>query len=290
MALRFLLDIFTSGSIQKWKKFADTDEEYEVRLHHHLEGLRFAKYDALLDSLRSTKSAPLNLDGWFRIVDFLHSLTPLSPKGSLMEGGRFNIGNDIDRASSRAFPALYLAENHETAYREKFGAPTRPRNAIGFTGGDFALRSPTSYSSLVVRGNLQNVFDLREHGALRRFVKHIRHFTVSKELIDMANALNINARPLITTSKAMLTSLMDPNWRFRPSQYGLPSNPQLFGGMLLDAGFDGVIYRSTKSEGLCVAAFPTGFPDTNSFVELRDPSPASAVTRLDTTTLAYHLS
>ena len=284
--LRYLLDIFTSSNIRGWKKHAETDEEYEVRLYHHLEGLRFAKYEALLESLRGTKSVRKDLSGWVRIVDFLYSLKPLSPKGSLKQGGRFNIGNDIDKASAKPFPALYLAENHQIAYCEKFGAPI---TGSRFSGADFSLRSPTSHSSLVVQGTLQNVFDLRSHKSLTKFVRHIRHFTLSKELIQMAKELQIEERALISQPKELLTSLMDPDWRFRPAQYGLPANSQLFGRMLADAGFDGVIYKSTKGEGYCIAAFPEAFADLSSFVELRDPSPETAVKRLDLATLPYHL-
>lgn len=286
MVLRYLLDIFTSSNILKWKKHAETDEEYEVRLYHHLEGLRFARYEALLESLRGTKSVRKDLEGWVRIVDFLYSLKSLSPKGSLKLGGRFNIGDDIDKASAKTFPALYLAENHQTAYSEKFGAPATGQK---FSGADFSLRNPTSHSSLVVRGTLQNVFDLRGHKSLTQFVRHIRHFTLSKELIEMAKELHIEERALITKPKELLGSLMDPNWRFRPAQYGLPANSQLFGRMLADAGFDGVIYRSTKADGFCIAAFPAAFPDLASYVELRDPSPETAVKRLDLETLPYHL-
>jgi len=284
--LRYLLDIFTSSNIRGWKKHAETDEQYEVRLYHHLEGLRFAKYELILESLRGAKPVRKDLNGWVRIVDFLYSLRPLSPKGSLKQGGRFNIGNDIDKASAKPFPALYLAENHQTAYGEKFGAPA---TGPSFSGADFALRSPTSHSSLVVRGTLQNVFDLRSHKNLAQFVRHIRHFVLSKELVQMAKELQIEERALITKPKELLASLMDPNWRFRPVQYGLPANSQLFGRMLTDAGFDGVIYKSTKADGYCIAAFPEAFSELASYVELRDPSPETAVKRLDLETLPYHL-
>ena len=49
-------------------------------------------------------------------------MSPLSPAGSLKGiGGRFNIGNDLDRARNQAFGSLYLAENVETAFSEYFG-------------------------------------------------------------------------------------------------------------------------------------------------------------------------
>ncbi|MCG8477244.1 MAG: hypothetical protein MI784_17395, partial [Cytophagales bacterium] len=49
-----------------------------------------------------------------------------------------------------------------------------------------------------------------------------------------------------------------------------------------DAGFDGIIYASTKGPKACVALFPTNFPGSESHVELADDAPRGTThTRLD---------
>lgn len=58
-------------------------------------------------------------------------------------------------------------------------------------------------------------------------------------------------------------------------QFGIPANSQVFAGFVIDAGFDGIVYPSTRGEGNCVAVFPQNFPDRDSSVELLDPAPSA---------------
>jgi hypothetical protein len=70
-----------------------------------------------------------------------------------------------------------------------------------------------------------------------------------------------------------------------PSQYEIPANPQVFGRLLLDAGFDGVLYPSTKGPKSCIALFPDNFARSDSYLEVADEGPPSAgVLRLDSST------
>jgi hypothetical protein len=50
----------------------------------------------------------------------------------------------------------------------------------------------------------------------------------------------------------------------------------------MDAGFEGVIYPSTKGKGRCVAIFPKNIDGTDSYLQLVDDPPEGAsCTRLD---------
>lgn len=79
--------------------------------------------------------------------------------------------------------------------------------------------------------------------------------------------------------------LLHANWRTDPVQYGLPSNPQVFGRLCAAAGAHGILYPSARNSGKhCLALFPQNWRGSGSYVELMDPCPAgTTVRRLDGT-------
>ena len=242
-------------------------------------------YADLCDALRQSAPASIVVDRWTRIVDYKYSLQPLSAAGSLVRGGRFNIGNDLDPGKYPVFPALYLAEDHDTAYAERFGQ--RPSGSGGLEGHEYALRTPGSFTSVNVNGQLHNLFDLRNAKNLRQFIAIISGFELPKELRNLAASAGIKSPLLVRSAGQLKMSLLAHNWRLYPSQYEIPSNPQVFGRLVVDAGFDGIIYASTKGPKACVALFPTNFSGSESHVELADDAPRGTThTRLDQETWA----
>ncbi len=142
-------------------------------MYFDLERQRAASHEELCDALRSAGSVDIQVDGWARVCDYRWSLTPLSPAGSLKEiGGRFNIGSDLDRARGQQFPALYIAEDVDTACAEFFGGV--PESITGpLQIQEFALRRKTSFTTFTLRGRVENVLDLRTSSSLRDFAKII---------------------------------------------------------------------------------------------------------------------
>jgi len=279
-----LLDQFSQSDLHTWRYAAAGIEEYYVCLFYHLEGLRQLHIEELCNALRSSGGITQNMDGWCRIVDYSYSLDPLSAKGSLISGGRFNIGTDIDRSPQSQFPALYCAENYKTAYLEKFGASEIGKGS-GFAGHEFALRSPASFSAVRLNGTVNNIFDLRSDYNLKSFVKIIRHFDLTKELKFLAKSLHIPTPWLVTTVLHLKKTFLQPEWRNWPAQFGIPSNPQVFGNLLRNAGFEGVLYPSSKGNENCLAIFLDNLTGSDSFVELADEVPAGVSnTRLDSET------
>jgi hypothetical protein len=69
-------------------------------------------------------------------------------------------------------------------------------------------------------------------------------------------------------------------------QFDVPSNSQIFGELVCQAGIQGIIYRSTKTTGVCLAVFPNNLAAAPSaYVELVPPVPDEIeLTRLDWTT------
>jgi hypothetical protein len=115
------LEALSSATFQQWQAHGKAQSEYQYRLYFDLETQRAAHKAELCQALRDSASVSLNIDGWWRVIDFSYCMHALSPAGSLQwVGGRFNYGNDIDSTRFPPFPALYLAEDFTTAFRERF--------------------------------------------------------------------------------------------------------------------------------------------------------------------------
>lgn len=52
---------------------------------------------------------------------------------------------------------------------------------------------------------------------------------------------------------------------------------KFFGRMLRDAGFEGVIYPSTKGTAKCISVFVENLTGSDSYIELRDAAPESVM-------------
>ena len=142
------LDRFTQASLRQWLATKGNLDGLQRALYFELEPLRQRNEGRLLDALRSQTLASLPFEAWSRILDYRYGLQPLSVAGSLKgEGGRFNIGADLSPGTFTPFPALYVAEDYETAFRERFGAPSTPR-PDGLSVQELALRSPGSFTQV----------------------------------------------------------------------------------------------------------------------------------------------
>lgn len=277
------LDKFSEVDLRTWKKLADLERQYHVGLFYHLEGLRELKSAAIEESLLANGADSFAAEGWYRIVDFQYSLEALSCRGSLLSGGRFNIGHDLEPSRFPPFPALYLASSYETAYLEKFGAPSTPDpDRSKFTGAELALKKPPSFTAVKLRVHVNNIFDLRKTSNLNEFAAIVGEFKMTRELISLARTLGRKPPWLLRTASQIKESMLADNWRLYPVQFDIPSNPQVFGRVLKNAGFEGIVYPSAKNAEPCTAVFVENLDGSDSFVELIDAAPAANKhTRLD---------
>jgi len=258
-------------------------ETYQVQLYYHLASLRQLYGAEIRDALAALHSEELNLTNWVRIIPWQYAQEPLSSKGSLKAGGRFNIGGDLDPKNFPPFPVLYIAQNYQTAYAEKFGVIPKS-SGDQLSGIELALQDPDSFCSVNINGHLSGLFNLEKPGSLNAFVEIIRNFKLPEDLRILANHLGISEPRTVTTVKQLKISLLARNWRFLPAQFGIPANPQVFGRLLLDAGFNGIIYRSTRHGGRCIAVFPQNLVDSDCYLEVADPPPPGIrLSRLDAT-------
>jgi hypothetical protein len=114
----------------------------------------------LIAALQGASSGPYSFQHWVRTVTYQYSLEPLSCAGSLTDiGGRFNAGCELDDNTVSPWPALYVAQDLETAFREKFGIASDDV-VDGLTAHELALNGKVSHSNVILNGHLENVFDM----------------------------------------------------------------------------------------------------------------------------------
>jgi hypothetical protein len=223
---------------------------------------------------------------WTRIVDYEFADTPISPAGSLRNvGGRFNLGADLRGAGFDPWPVLYLAQDYDTAYMERFTLP--PNGAAGvLKPHELALRRLPSFASVNVRVSVDAVFDLTRPDALRPLIDVIGKFKLPPRVAKLTSLLKLKkgAVHLVRSAAELHKVVMSPDWRLWPAQFDLPSQSQLLGKYVSDAGFEAIRYRSTKNAGDCLAVICRNLADSDAFVELADrPNQGTQCTRLDRT-------
>jgi hypothetical protein len=194
------------------------------------------------------------------------------------QGGRFNVGA-IDPMRYPMFPALYLAADKGTGLAEVLG---RDKGIGSLTPEELALTKPASISALSVSGKLESVLDVRVSGNLSAFVSLINVFKLSKSLVSEARRLGWSPLRLVTTVAELKAVLMLENWRNWPMLYDVPAAGQIFGGVAMDAGIEGILYESVLTGKECLAVFSKNFLNSSSYIELDDPAPQDDVpTRID---------
>ena len=143
-----VLEEFSRASLAQWRNAGRNLHQYSQSLFFDLEKHRAAHSDELVAAIRTSLTGSATFKSWARVVDWRYSTQPLSTEGSVnADGGRFNIGRQLNAAIYTAFPALYLAEDFPTAYRERYGID-RETKTNGLTADELALISSTVLISL----------------------------------------------------------------------------------------------------------------------------------------------
>lgn len=278
------LDQFSRASVGQWKRAGRNLERLGQILYFELERHRAENAEELVDATRSRLSGPLQFEGWARIVDYRYTLEPLSVAGSVQrDGGRFNIGGALNPAVFPAFPALYLAEDLETAFRERFGIERRAQPG-GLSGEETLLRRPGSFTHVEVGGKVELLFDVGDLDALRPFASVIARFKMPALARTLSRQLRMSNPPFLVRSAGSLqTQLLHANWRLQPAQYDLPSNSQIFGRICAAAGAHAILFPSARlSSRRCLALFPQNWTGSESYVEVTGGLPSAATcVRLD---------
>ncbi len=263
---------FSAFEIQK-----DKILRYYWDLYNDLAYQRHKIADRLRDALLEATIRPYEFNGWQRQVRYKYSLTPLSPKGSLIEpGGRFNIP-DINPDLIPPFPALYIAEDKETVLQEAGQKGNPPK---GLSALDLALVKKDSISIVSVSGRLESIIDLYRPQTLKAFLNLIKKFSISKDVIHSAKEIGIEIPKIASKMSSLVESLLESNWRAWCMQFDIPANCQIFGQLVANAGIEGILYPSKFTKKKCLAIYPQNF-DSESFVIIEGDSPEGTISKLD---------
>ncbi len=267
------IEILEINDIRRSIRRTDEVLNYFYKHYSHFQNERskiFSKLKNSLDSVCKTYS----FKNWHRVITYKYSNNPLSAHGSLVNdpGGRFNIG-DIDQIKFPAFPALYIAEDYETAYREKFQMPQNA-NFNGLTSDELALNKSMSNADLLLEGEINTVVDLSNKKQLQKFYEMIKVIKLSKELENEAKELELDIMYEVNSLKNLWETILDPHWRAFPMQVDVPSNSQIFGQIVHASNIEAILYPSRMQPNKkCLAIFPQNFKDSLSYVCIQDEVP-----------------
>lgn len=280
------LDRFSDESITRWNALSKDLDELQAALYFGVLPEQRRLRPELIAALGQTPPRALEFTRWSRVVTFQYSTEPLSAAGSLHAyGGRFNAGNDLDPGTLDPWPALYIAQDPETALREKFQMAATEQSG-GLSRDELALTGTQSYASVSVSGKLSQLFDMTSPATLQAIAKVFGRVRMPANAREIQKRLRLASRDLymVKTGQQLYTSALTQNWRTLPVQFGLPAPSHTLAELICAAGFEGILFRSTKSEGLCVAVFPELLV-SDSFVQLADVAPAAVChPRLDSQT------
>ena len=265
------LDRFSEASLREWKAASENLDELEAVLYFNLEPERRKLRPQLLEALQSVKPLEYPIENWVRLVDYQYGLEPLSCAGSLCSpegGGRFNVGIELDTGTLPPWPALYIAENQETAFREKFQMESKS-DVDGLSPAELALNPGVNYSVLSLHGNLHRVFDLRKDTSVAALAQILGKISMPPRARELAKKLGIPSAELfmVKSPEQVRDMALKNNWRTLPIQFGLPSQSHILAELIRASGFEAILYKSTKGPGDCVAIFPS-LMDGRSYIEV----------------------
>ena len=280
------LERFSESTLGQWKAISSNLNELHDVLHFGLEPERRRLRPEILEALSKVTPIQIDLNGWVRVVTYKYSTNPLMCAGSLTYiGGRFNPGIELEPNAIAPWPSLYIAEDFATAYREKFQMQ-QGENVDGLSPEELSLNKGSSHTTLVLNGKLTNVFDMTTVTSLDGTAAVLSKIKMPAEVKQLKRKLGIPERNLTMarTGKHLYEMAVNHNWRVLPVQFGLPSSSQVLAEMILAAGFEAILYPSTKGLGRCISIF-TEQMSSESYVELSDEAPLGTVhKRLDQNT------
>lgn len=279
--LLYHLDRFSAAEIRGWEDFKDRFSRFQWEYYQQLSYQRRRAADDLRRTLLEAAKGPFPFSKWQRVVRHRYSVEPLSLKGSVASdpGGRFNVGA-IDPDTFPPFPALYAASDKDTALQEHLCQSLTEKSDL--SPHEFALLSRASLTNVSISGRLDRIIDLGEPARLSEFVEVLAGFELSESLFREAKALRIEKPKVVRTISELMQAVLNKDWRIAPMNYDVPSQPQIFGSLVVEAGIEGIIYPSKFTQKECLAAFPHKFRGKDSFVVLDDePPPQTVERRLD---------
>ena len=227
----FLLDSINPHAIKTWIKRHQKIIDYTAQHYAFFASRRSQGMEELKQSLLDEQKEFLLDKNWKRIVSQQFSNAPLSTTGSVLSfpGGRFNIGK-IDTERFPQFPALYIAEDTETAYLECMGI-SRSEQIEGLSAMELAAAGNFSHFNII--GKLTRVLDLTKKETLANFYEIIKDIQLPIYFRREANQLHINPCLPVNSLNQLYETITIENWRFAPMQLDTPQTRKLLDKLLV---------------------------------------------------------
>jgi len=262
----FLLDNINHHAIKTWIKRHQQITDYTAQHYAFFASRRSQVMEKLKQSLLDEQNEFLLNKAWKRIISQQFSNTPLSTTGSVLNfpGGRFNIGK-IDSERFPQFPALYIAEDTETAYLECMGI-SRNKQIEGLSATELAAAG--NYAHFNIIGHLTRVLDLTKKEALANFYGIIKDIHLPIYFRREANQLHINPCLPVNSLNQLYETITIENWRFAPMQLDTPANSQIIGQIARSAGLEAILYTSAKNNHRSLCIFPDNFDNSEAYLEI----------------------
>lgn len=178
-----------------------------------------------------------------------------------------------------------MAEDFETAYREKFQLASTDLTD-GLKPDELALEHAVGLTTIFLNGRIENVFDMTSFVTLNSVGRIFRDVKIPKEASQLAKKLKISDsnKIMIQNGQQLHSAIVKNNWRVWPMQFGIPAPSQTMAELIKAAGYEGILYPSSKGPGRCLAVFPENLSDL-SHIDLIGSTPSAAtITRLDSNT------
>lgn len=262
----FLLDSINPRAIKTWAKRHQKIVDYTAQHYAFFASRRSQAMEELKQSLLEEQKE-FSLDKtWKRIISQQFSNVPLSTTGSVLSfpGGRFNIGK-IDTERFPQFPALYLAEDTETAYLECMGI-SRNEQMEGLSATELAAAGNFSLFNII--GKLTRVLDLTKKETLANFYEIIKDIQLPIYFRREANQLRINPCLPVSSLNQLYETITIENWRFAPMQLDTPANSQIIGQIARSAGLEAILYTSARNNHRSLCILPDNFENSEAYLEI----------------------
>ncbi len=230
---------------------------------------REKKIDDIIASLHAGKTLNNTPEEYYRIVDAPYSHRPFCTKGSSLQGGRFNFGENIT-SSLESFQSLYLSNNHDTAFFEKYLHKKNSKIGEGrLSPEDMLFKKSEGHIFVKAKIELDSLLDLRKDSSLDEFLKVIKSIQVPENLKNRATELKLGALSTVQNIENLRKSLFEENFKQWPVFINQPSNSQWFGHYVRQAKIQGIIYPSCREkEGYNVAIYLDTFEKSSAKINM----------------------
>ncbi|MBY0414669.1 MAG: RES family NAD+ phosphorylase [Bdellovibrionales bacterium] len=261
---------FVESEIIRISTLNDNQREFWKNLQQHLIEEREKIISDIIGAIDSTKKEGFESE-YCRIVSSEFSNDPLNGAGSVLRppGGRFNLAKTS--SLSNYFIGLYMAEDYETAFAEKFHQSNEDQTENLLC--DFSLRPIESFSYYRTSIKIQNYIDLTTDETLKAFIVAIKDIEAPEYYLSMGKSLNIPVT-MATNEILLRKSFFNAEYPLWAAWLDQPAPSQLFGHYCREAGIEGILYPSVRNPSKKnMVLFPDNFKDSSAVIELLDKAP-----------------